>query len=118
MTRPPPLRTGEERLVADACARSRTERIRDLAHEAWESELLVWNEAYYRERYLAGGPFPDSWTRLPPLPTCPACGRGYLVDPGGADAGKRCMVEIDAGPDRLVLEAGCGYRAGTGPTLD
>ena len=88
------------------------------AHELWESELLVWNEAYYRDRYLAGGAFPDSWTRLTPLPTCPACGRGYLVDPGGADAVPRCMVETAAGPDGLVLEAGCGYRAAGGLALD
>ena len=33
------------------------------AHECRKSELLVWNESHYRERYLAGGPFPDSWTR-------------------------------------------------------
>ena len=83
------------------------------AHEAWESELLVWNEAYYRERYLAGAPFPDTWTRLTPPAPCPACTNGILVDPGGADAVERCMVEIDAGPDGLVLEAGCGYRAGS-----
>ena len=40
-------------------------------HEVWESELLVWNESYYRARYLAGGPFPDSWTRLTPPAPCP-----------------------------------------------
>ena len=34
------------------------------AHEAWRGELLVWNERYYRDRYLAGGAFPDSWMRL------------------------------------------------------
>ena len=34
------------------------------AREVWRGELLVWNEDYYRERYLAGGPFPDTWTRL------------------------------------------------------
>ena len=84
------------------------------AHEAWESELLVWNEAYYRERYLAGAPFPDTWTRLTPPAPCPACANGILVDPGGVDAGERCMVEIDAGPDGLVLEAGCGYRPAAG----
>ena len=84
------------------------------AHEVWESELLVWNEAYYRERFLAGGAFPDSWTHLTAPPACPACGQGYLVDPGGTDAGTRCMIEIDAGPDGLVLEAGCGYRSDAG----
>ena len=36
---------------------------------------------------------------------CPACSRGYLVDPGGADADPRCMVETDAGSDGLVLVA-------------
>ena len=39
----------------------------------------------------------------------PACGKGYLVDPAGTDAASRCMVEVDAGPDGLVLKAGCGY---------
>ena len=80
------------------------------AHEVWRSELLVWNEDFYRQRYLGGGTFPASWTRLTP-PPCPACGKGALVDPGGTGAGTRCMVETDAGPDGLVLEAGCGYRA-------
>ena len=80
------------------------------AHEAWESELLVWLASDYQASHLAGAPFPDSWTRLTlPLP-CPACGRGHLVDPGGADAGPRCMVETDAGLDGLVFEAGCGCR--------
>ena len=87
------------------------------AHEVWESELLVWIARDYRERHLAGGPFPDCWTRLTTFPTCPACGRGYLVDPGGASAGARCMFETDAGPDGLVLEAGCGYRPDA-PGLD
>ena len=41
------------------------------AHEVWESELLVWLASDYQARHLAGA----------------ACGRGYLVDPGGADAG-------------------------------
>ena len=79
------------------------------AHEVWRSELLVWNASYYRARYLAGGPFRDSWTRLTPPAPCPACGKGYLVDPVGTDAASRCMVEVDAGPDGLVLKAGCGY---------
>ena len=84
------------------------------AHEVWESELLVWLASDYQARHLAGAPFPDTWTRLTPPAPCPACGRGYLVDPGGADAGPRCMVETDAGPDGLVLEAGCGYRSAAG----
>ena len=89
------------------------------AHEVWESELLVWLASDYRARHLAGGPFPDSWTRLTPPPPCPACGQGYLVDPGGADAGLRCMAETDASPNGLVLEAGCGYRqASSGLALD
>ena len=79
------------------------------AREVWRSELFVWNESYYRQRYLAGAPFPDTWTRLTPPTPCPACGNGLLVDLGGVDAGTRCMV--DAGADGLVLEAGCGYRA-------
>ena len=83
------------------------------AHEAWESELLVWLASDYQARHLAGAAFPDTWTRLKP-PPCPACGRGYLVDPGGADAGARRMFETDAGPDGLVLEAGCGYRPAAG----
>ena len=46
------------------------------AHECWKSELLVWKESRCRERYLAGGRFPDSWTRLTPPPPCPACAKG------------------------------------------
>ena len=80
------------------------------AHELARGELLVWNASYYRTRHLAGKPFPDSWTRLTSPVACPACGKGVLVDPGGIDAGLRCMVEVDAGIDGLVLEAGCGYR--------
>ena len=34
------------------------------AREVWRGELLVWNEHYYRKRYLLDGPFPPSWTRL------------------------------------------------------
>ena len=34
------------------------------AHEAWRGELLVWTAEYYREHHLAGGAFPDLWTRL------------------------------------------------------
>ena len=34
------------------------------AHERWKRELLVWNVDYYRRRHLAGGPFPEGWTRL------------------------------------------------------
>ena len=44
-------------------------------------------------------------------PRCPACESGFLVDSGG---GIRCMVEVDAGADGLVLEAGCGYRPAGG----
>lgn len=84
------------------------------AHEVRESELLVWLASDYRTRHLASAPFSDAWTRLTPPAPCPACDRGYLVDPGGTDAGKRCMVEIDAGPDGLVLEAGCDYRPAAG----
>ena len=84
------------------------------AHEYWKSELLVWNESYYRQRYLAGGAFPDSWTHLTPWPPCPACAKGHLVDPAGTDAGARCMVEVDAGADGLVLDTGCGYRPAAG----
>ena len=34
------------------------------ARETWRGELLVWNETYYRDRYLAGAPFPPAWIRL------------------------------------------------------
>ena len=34
------------------------------ARAVWRGELLVWNEHYYRKRYLLDGPFPPSWTRL------------------------------------------------------
>ena len=45
--------------------------------------------------------------------------RGWLVDPGGVDAGLRCMIEVDADESGFVLEAGCGYRpAAGGPGLD
>ena len=89
------------------------------AHEVWESELLVWLASDYQARHLAGAPFPDPWTRLTPPAPCPACAKGILVDPGGIAGGLRCMVEVDAGPDGLVLEAGCGYRPATGaPALD
>ena len=39
MRRPRPFRPAEDRLVADACARSRTERIRDLVDDT------IWREA-------------------------------------------------------------------------
>ena len=84
------------------------------AHEASESELLVWLASDYQARHLGGASFPDTWTRLTPLAPCPACGHGYLVDPGGADPGERCMVETDAGPDGFILGAGCGYRPAAG----
>ena len=77
----------------------------------------MWLASDYRARHLAGAPFPDSWTRLISPPPCPACGRGRLVDPGGADAGSRCMVETDAGAHGLVFEAGCGYRPAAGGGL-
>ena len=73
---------------------------------------------YYRERFLAGAAFPDSWTRLTAPPACPACGRGCLVDPDGTNAGTRCMIEIDAGPDGLVLKVGCGYRSDAGELVN
>ena len=41
-------------------------------------------------------------------PRCPACGRGGLVDPGGADGDARCIFETDAGPDGPALETGSG----------
>ena len=51
-------------------ARSADEAV-ELVHESvprarkvWRGELLVWNESYYRSRYLAGAPFPASWTRV------------------------------------------------------
>ena len=47
----------------------------------------MWLASDYQARHLAGAAFPDTWTRLTPPPPCPGCGRGYLVDPGGADAG-------------------------------
>ena len=34
------------------------------AREVTKDDLLVWTERYYRDLYLAGGAFPDSWTRL------------------------------------------------------
>ena len=34
------------------------------AHEVWRGELLVWTAECYRERYLGGEAFPDSWMRL------------------------------------------------------
>ena len=82
------------------------------AHEVWRAELLVWLADDYQARHLGGQPFPDSWVRLPPL--CPACGKGWIVDPGGVNAGPRCMVEVDAGESGFVLEAGCGYRHAAG----
>ena len=87
------------------------------AHEVWRAELLVWLASDYRARHLGGAPFPDSWIRLPRQ--CPACGKGWLVDPGGVDAGLRCMIEVDVDESGFVLEAGCGYRpAADGPGLD
>ena len=76
------------------------------ARNRWRSELVVSNEAYYQERHLNGGPFPDSWTRFAAPRRCPACGHGFLINPGGAT---RCMVEVDAGNDGLILEQGRGY---------
>ena len=34
------------------------------AREVWRGELLVWNERYYRERYLGGAEMPATWSRL------------------------------------------------------
>ena len=34
------------------------------AHECAFGELMVWTAAYFRERHLGGGDFPDTWTVL------------------------------------------------------
>ena len=34
------------------------------AREVWRGELLVWNERYYRDRYLGGVEMPPVWSRL------------------------------------------------------
>ena len=34
------------------------------AREVWRGELLVWNERYYRDRYLGGAEMPPTWSRL------------------------------------------------------
>ena len=34
------------------------------AREVTKDDLLVWPGRYYRDLYLAGDPFPESWTRL------------------------------------------------------
>ena len=64
MTRPPPFRPAEDRLVADACARSRTERIRDLARELNRSEYATRRRA--RELSAPGGAEPalDPWNAI------------------------------------------------------
>ena len=83
------------------------------AHEAWESELLVWLASDYQARHHAGAAFPDTWTRLTPPAPCP---RAAAVTSSTREAPTpaRCMVETDAGPDGFVLEARCGYRPDTG----
>ena len=87
------------------------------AHEVWPAELLVWLASNYQARHLGGKPFPAGLVQLPRQ--CPACGKGWLVDPGGAEAGPRCMIEIDAETSGYVLEAGCGYRPAAGePALN
>ena len=34
------------------------------AREVWRGELLVWNERYYRDRYLGSAEMPPTWSRL------------------------------------------------------
>ena len=34
------------------------------AREVWRGELLVWNERYYRDRFLGGAEMPAIWSRL------------------------------------------------------
>ena len=34
------------------------------AREVWRGELLVWNERYYRDRFLGGAEMPLTWSRL------------------------------------------------------
>ena len=34
------------------------------AREVWRGELLVWNERYYRDRYLGGAEMPATWSRI------------------------------------------------------
>ena len=34
------------------------------ARQVWRGEFLVWNERYYRERYLGGAEMPPTWSRL------------------------------------------------------
>ena len=34
------------------------------AREVWRGELLVWNERYYRDRFLGGAEMPEAWSRL------------------------------------------------------
>ena len=64
MTRPPPYRPAEDRLVADACARSRTERIRILECELNRSEYAIRRRA--RELSAHGGAEPslDLWNAI------------------------------------------------------
>ena len=60
MTEPPPFRPADDRLVADAYARSRTERIRELDR----SEYAIRRRA--RELSAHGGPEPalDPWNAI------------------------------------------------------
>ena len=64
MTRPPPFRPAEDRLVADACARSRAERIRDLARELNRNEYAIRRRA--RELLAHGDAVPalDRWNAI------------------------------------------------------
>ena len=82
MTRPQPFRRAEDRLIATACARSRTERIRDLAHELNRSEYAIWRRA--RELSAHGGPEPalDPWSAI--------------LDADGAGCGL-CLSAADVG---------------------
>ena len=34
------------------------------AREVWRGELLVWDEGYYRARFLGGAEMPEAWSRL------------------------------------------------------
>ena len=51
-----------ERAALQPRARGRTRKL--VNAKVPRGELLVWRANYYRDRHLAGGPFPDSWTRV------------------------------------------------------
>ena len=64
MTSSPPFRPAEDRLIAAACARSRTERIRALVCELNRREYAIRRRA--RELSAHGGPEPalDPWNAI------------------------------------------------------